>query len=89
MTHLNEGSFFGDYNILFDIFSSVTYLAQTDSEDHLVMVYKIDHLALLNCVVQDCESFKHFFKMSLSKMRHHQFMKTQIDAEEKKRHLEQ
>lgn len=43
------------------------------------MVYKIDSLALLNSIVQDSESFKHFFKLSLSKMRHHHFMKTHID----------
>ena len=68
MYNLQQGSFFGDYNIVFTLYSNMFYKAVPNLQGYIVL-YKIDSETLLNCFCTDIVSFKHLFNISLQKFR--------------------
>ena len=82
MADLRPGSFFGEFNILFDLYNDIYYQAAETSHhlddfeenvprhNHLTIMFHIDRVSLLENFLSDLDAFKHLFKISLMKFRH-------------------
>ena len=66
-----EGSFFGEYNIMFGLDSNIHYQAIQKSSEPIILL-RIDYEKLMNIVCTDYSTFLHLHKISLQKFR---FMK--------------
>lgn len=80
MADLRPGSFFGEFNILFDLYNDIYFQAaemtlQNDFEENvrrrnnLTIMFLIDRVSLLENFSSDLDAFKHLFKISLMKFR--------------------
>ena len=66
-----EGSFFGEYNIMFGLDSNIHYQAIQNCSEPVILL-RIDYEKLMNIVTTDYSTFYHLHKISLQKFR---FMK--------------
>lgn len=66
-----EGSFFGEYNIMFGLDSNIHYQAISKCSEPIILL-RIDSEKLMNIVCTDYTTFFHLHKISLQKFR---FMK--------------
>lgn len=61
---LEQGSFFGEFNIIFQLYSFVYYQSSgIDIEG--CTIYKIDYEKFINIICKDVSAFKHLFDISL------------------------
>ena len=68
---LEESSWFGDYNIMFGVYSSLNYKGKSTktignkNQSFRNVLYKIPSFNFMKIVTGDVQAFKHFHEMSL------------------------
>lgn len=65
---LEPNSFFGEYNILFQLYSSAYYQIAANTEGNII--FKIDKDKLMSIICKDSSAFKHLFHICLQKLRY-------------------
>lgn len=71
MYTLSDGGFFGEYNIMFGLYSDLSYQAEIDPEQgKYVIIFNINKKVLMESISQDFGSFIHFHDLSLQKFRY-------------------
>ena len=66
MYTLCNGGFFGEYNIMFGLYSNLNYQADIAScQGSYNIIFKINKTALMQSICQDFGSFNHFHDLSL------------------------
>jgi hypothetical protein len=55
--HMEPGCFFGEYNIMFGLYSNMFYSCGVDPGSLTNTILKIDRDALMSCVCQDITTF--------------------------------
>jgi len=76
-----RGSFFGDYNIIFGLYSDSYYrAAQNDSVLTICHFFKVPKQRLIDLICSDIESFKHFHNICLQKFRFNRRLQQQIET---------
>mmetsp|Transcript_40890 Transcript_40890/g.62307 ORF Transcript_40890/g.62307 Transcript_40890/m.62307 type:complete len:153 (-) Transcript_40890:182-640(-) len=71
MFNLEEGSFFGEYNIVFGIYNQIHYQA-VDDRNHscrTCQLLKIEKEVFLDIIGSELDSFKHIHNISVQKFR--------------------
>jgi len=84
MVSLEEGSFFGEYNIMFGLYSQLNYQMALSNErggQNLVQLFKIEKDKLMQALCIDFHSFLHFHKLSIQKLRFTQRMMKQLSEQ--------
>jgi hypothetical protein len=74
---LEEGSYFGEYNIMFGLYSSLNYKGKSVCDHHQEnkktcprnVIYKIPAYQLMKIITEDVQVFKHFHDIALQKFR--------------------
>ena len=63
MYNLEEGSFFGEYNIMFGLKSNIFY--KTNRDSHYSMIFRIKADVFMQSICDDIDSFTHLHDISL------------------------
>ena len=66
--HLQEGSFFGLYNIMFGLYSSKYFRYIQKDHSNLqspCILFKLPHKTFLSVICEDYHSFTHFHKIAI------------------------
>ena len=86
---LEESSWFGEYNIMFGVYSSLNYKGKSITKSigkHKVaksfrnVLFKIPSYNFMKIVTTDVQAFKHFHEMSLQKFRFNNKMQEQFNV---------
>lgn len=67
---LKQGSYFGEYQIMFGLYSDFYY-----STSEPTYIFKIDAFDFMKTICRDDMSYKHFFEISIQKLRFHSNIK--------------
>lgn len=66
MYDLEKGSFFGEYNILYGLYSNIFYRTQTcNGKSHYVMIFRIEAETFMSEICKDIDSFNHINKIAV------------------------
>ena len=77
MYNLEQGSFFGEYNLMFGLKSNMYY--KTHGETHYSMIFRIDSGIFMDAICDDIDSFTHLHNIALQKFRFNSNMIKQIN----------
>lgn len=83
---LEPESFFGEYNIVFQLYSSAYYQIAPRTEGSII--FKIDKDKLMGIICKDSGAFKHLFGLCLQKLRYQNKIEQEvmvIDSREKEK----
>ena len=70
MYELEQGSFFGEYNILYGLYSNIYYRTSVcDHKKHYTMIFRIGAETFMNEICKDMDSFNHINNIALQKFR--------------------
>jgi hypothetical protein len=82
MYDLENGAYFGEYNIMFGLYSNIHYKVHTyQSKNHFVMIFRIDKRILMNEICKDIDSFTHLHKIALQKFRWNNRVISELDTQ--------
>jgi len=84
MYTLEEGSFFGELNIMFGLYSSITYIPAPNLESienkktNFTLIFKIDGEKFMGQICKDENTFKYVHDISIKRHRYNQLLSKEI-----------
>ena len=73
LCELQPGSYFGEYQILFGLYSDFYY-----SVSDFAYIFKIEAIDFMKTICRDEMAYKHFFEISIQKLRFHTKIKRKL-----------
>ena len=61
MYNLDKTSFFGEYKIMFGLYSNMYYRVSNDDSTHYSMIFNIKYNVFMKEILKDINTFKHLY----------------------------